>query len=112
MVGGIASCCISSNEQWQIHRRHNKSPAPLEVLNAMLSLLHGVTADEQADWLGVHYSYYSFTGAALLSHAVNSLQILVYFDEPVQLSLRNIGLFLDALQATRDFQSYYCLGNI
>lgn len=75
----------------------------------MLSLLHVVTADEQADWLGAH----SFTGAALLSHAVNSLQILVYFDEPVQLSVRNIGLFLDAFTGNEGFlQSYCCLGNI
>lgn len=42
----------------------------------MRSLLHGVTADEQADWLRAPYCYYSFTDAALLLHAVNSLQIL------------------------------------
>lgn len=77
MVGGIASCCISNNEQWQALRRHNKSQATLETLRtrpgSMLSLLRGVGADEQADWLaawpGADYLYHSFIDAALLSQS-------------------------------------------
>lgn len=77
MVGGIASCCISNNEQWQALRRHNKSQATLETPRtgpgSVLSLLHGVGADEQADWLaawpGADYLYHSFIDAALLSQS-------------------------------------------
>lgn len=36
MGGGIASCCISNNEQWQALRRHNRSQGTLETLKTGL----------------------------------------------------------------------------
>lgn len=55
MGSGIASCCISNNEQWQARHSHNKSQATLETLKtrlgSMLSLQRGVSADEQTDSL-------------------------------------------------------------
>lgn len=76
MGGGIASCCISNNKQWQALRRRYKSQATLETLKTRLgstfSLLRCVIADKQTDllagWLGADYLYHSFTDEALLTH--------------------------------------------
>lgn len=55
MGGGITSCSISNNKPWQALRRHNRSQATVEILKtgpgSALSLLRGVGADEQSDWL-------------------------------------------------------------
>lgn len=52
MGSGIASCCISNNEQWQALHSHNKSQATLETLKTRLGACFSsafVSVDEQTD---------------------------------------------------------------
>lgn len=69
MVGGVASCCISNNEQWQFLCHCNKSQATLKapktIPGSTLSLLYGFIAHRQEEWLDTgwtrawiwHYSH-------------------------------------------------------
>lgn len=70
MGSGIASCCISNNEQWQALHSHNKSQATLETLKTRLGACFLFSAvslltNRLTRWLAAAYLYHSFTDAAL-----------------------------------------------